>query len=145
MEKPEKLNLEIYSDDRGWLVPLTNILKEKLEKPVKRVYVVGNFGKGVIRGFHFHKQEIKIFYIARGSAKFVAINPEDPNDKHIFVTSDKNPELVIIPTGYANGWMSLEENTLLISISTSTFEESAKDDFRYDPYEWGDVWSTKAR
>ena len=39
----------------------------------------------------------------------------------------------------------LEENTLLISLSTSTFEESAKDDFRYDPYEWGDVWSTKAR
>ena len=145
MGVPECVDLEIYTDDRGFLVPLTNVLNDKIEKPVKRTYIVGNFGKGVIRGLHYHEQEIKIFYIARGSAKFVAINPENPEDKHIFVISDKNPQLVIIPPGYANGWMSLEENTLLVSLSTSTFEESVDDDKRYDPYEWGNVWTSKAR
>jgi len=145
MEKPVKINLEFHSDDRGYLVPLTNQLERHIEKPVKRVYVVGNFGKGVVRGFHFHKEEIKIFYITKGSAKFVAINPENPEDKHIFVTGDKCPQLVIIPPGYANGWMSLEDNTILVSLSTSTFEESAQDDMRYDPYKWGDFWTLKAR
>ncbi len=145
MEKPECFNLEIHSDDRGYLVPLTNELSEKIGKPVKRTYIVGNFGRGVVRGLHFHEKEIKIFYIAKGSAKFVAINPENPEDKHIFVTSDRNPQLVIIPPGYANGWMSLEDGTILVSLSTSTFEESVNDDKRYDPLKWGDFWTLKSR
>jgi len=146
IKKPECLDIEIYSDDRGYLVPVTNILKDKLNKDIKRVYIAGNFGKGIIRGFHYHKKEIKIFYIAHGSAKFVAINPENPEkDRFIFVTSDRHPNLIIIPPGYANGWMSLENNTILMSISTSTFEESVKDDIRYDPYKWGDVWAVKGR
>jgi len=146
MKKPKCLNLEHYNDDRGYLVPLTNVLKDELDKTIKRVYILGDFGKNIIRGFHYHKKEIKIFYIAHGSAKFVAINPEKPDeDRYIFATSNRYPNLVIIPPGYANGWMSLEDNTILVALSTSTYEESIKDDVRYNPYKWGDVWSVKGR
>lgn len=146
IKKPESLDIEIYSDDRGYLVPVTNILRDKLNKDIKRVYIVGNFGKGVIRGFHYHKREIKIFYIVHGSAKFIAINPENPEeDRYIFAISDRHPNLIIIPPGYANGWMSLEDDTILVGLSTSTFEESVEDDIRYDPYKWGDVWTVKGR
>jgi dTDP-4-dehydrorhamnose 3,5-epimerase-like enzyme len=145
MVTPECITLKVSSDDRGYFVPITNALPEEITKAIKRVYVVGNFGKGVIRGFHYHEKEIKVFFIAKGSSKFVAINKNNPEDKHIFVTSDRNPQLIIIPPGYANGWMSLEEDTILMCVSTSTFEESIKDDLRFDPYTWGDVWSVKGR
>ncbi len=145
MKKPEIIDIKTHIDDRGYFVPITNFLKEDLRKSIKRIYLVGNFGKGIIRGFHYHKKEIKIFYIARGAAKFVAINRENPEDKHVFVTSDKNSQLVIIPPGYANGWISLEEDTILIGISNATFEESVNDDLRFAPYTWGNVWEIKAR
>ncbi len=145
MEKPEFFDLKIPTDDRGYFIPLTNTLDEDIRNNIKRVYVVGNFSKGVIRGFHYHQKEIKIFYIVKGAAKFIAINKDNPEDRHVLVTSDKHPQLVIIPPGYANGWMSLEEGTILIGISTSTFEESMNDDIRFDPYHWGDVWSVKGR
>jgi dTDP-4-dehydrorhamnose 3,5-epimerase-like enzyme len=143
---PQAIKLEYYSDDRGYLVPISNNLEKIVGKKVKRTYVVGNYGKGVIRGFHFHKKEIKIFCIAQGAAKFIALNPSKPeNDRYIYTISSRCPQAVIIPPGYANGWVSLEDNTILVALSTSTFKESVKDDMRYDPYKWGDVWSVKAR
>ncbi|MBI2045168.1 dTDP-4-dehydrorhamnose 3,5-epimerase family protein [Candidatus Pacearchaeota archaeon] len=145
MKKPEVIDVKTHADDRGYFIPITNLLNEELRKRIKRIYVVGNFGRGVVRGFHYHKKEIKIFFIARGAAKFIAINKDNPEEKYIFVTSDKNSQLVIIPPGYANGWMSLEEGTILIGISNATLEESLKDDIRFDPYKWGDVWEIKSR
>jgi len=146
MAIPKIIKLEYYSDDRGYLVPLTNGLKKIIRKEIKRTYVLENYGKGIIRGFHFHKNEIKIFHVVHGAAKFIAINPKRPEkDRYIFTTSNHCPQLVIIPPGYANGWVSLEDNTIIVALSTSTFEESVNDDIRYDPYKWGDVWKVMAR
>jgi len=72
MLTPKVINLEYYSDDRGYLVPISNNLNEIIGAEIKRTYVVGNYGKGVIRGFHFHKKEIKLFHIVHGAAKFIA-------------------------------------------------------------------------
>jgi dTDP-4-dehydrorhamnose 3,5-epimerase len=48
--------------------------------------------------------------------------------------SDSN--FVYIPKGYANGSMSLEENSELLIFSTSSLEESLKDDIRYKADYW---------
>ena len=146
--KPECTALKVFSDDRGVFVPfLSNIPGDKKTPKVniKRTYYIYNYGKGIIRGFHFHKKELKYFSIVNGSAKFVAINPENDKERYSFVSSSRTPNLIVIPPGYANGWVSLEENTILICTSTSTFEESIKDDKRYDPYTWGDVWTVQGR
>jgi len=143
--KPYSQDLEIYDDDRGFLVPLTNQL---IPEDIRRVYVVGNFSKGIIRGFHYHFKEIKMFYIIKGAAKFLAINPDDPEEKYEFVVTERKPKVVVIPPGYANGWVSLADDTLLVSMSSRTIDEirSDNDDLRYDPFEWGkEIWEVKAR
>ena len=145
MEKPTCFDVETRVDDRGLFIPFSNSLSQDLMGKIKRVYAVENFEKGVIRGFHYHQKEIKIFYIVKGAAKFVAINKDNPEDKHVFVTSEKKSQVVVIPPGYANGWVSLEDGTILISLSSATFEESIQDDVRLDPYTWGDVWKVKSR
>lgn len=140
---------EVYpkGDDRGTFVPFLNSTDnlESAQIPVKRMYYVYNYGKNIIRGFHFHKKEWKYFIIVSGAAKFVAINPEDSKEVYTFVSSSRKPCLVVIPPGYANGWVSLEDSTVLVCASTSSFEESVADDQRMDPYTWGDVWSVKSR
>lgn len=136
--------LTVFTDDRGVFAPILQN-EDIIEGEVKRIYYVYNYGKGIVRGFHYHKKEWKYFTIVNGAAKFVAINPDNPTEQYTFVSSSRKPTLIIIPPGFANGWVSLEENTLLVCGSTSTIKESIADDKRFDPYQWGDVWSVKGR
>ncbi len=132
-------------------------LGDKLKKiaDIKRVYTVINQQAGIVRGFHYHEKEWKLFTILNGSAKFVALNPNVPdaesdplavyNSAKTFVSSTRVPKLIIVPPLWANGWISLEPNTILLCLSSSTTEESKADDKRFPPNKWGDVWSVKSR
>jgi len=57
--EPVLLKIQSISDDRGLLVPFTDDIDPEL---FQRSYVIENYGHGVIRGLHYHKEEIKIFY-----------------------------------------------------------------------------------
>jgi len=139
--KPEQINITCHTDDRGVLYQIYGSYKFP---ELKRIYVVGNFGKGTIRGFHKHEEEWKGYFVTNGSAKFVVAD-EDRN-LSTYVLSSKNPTVLIIPPRYDQGWISLEENTVLIGISNKSLEESLKDDIRTDPFTYGrEVWNVKAR
>ncbi len=147
--KPYLLDVQVFTDDRGCFIPFSNAISMDLTRadvPIpKRAYVVVNYGRGVIRGFHFHEREWKYFFVANGAAKFVAIDPNKPDDLHVFVASARRPGLAVIPPLYANGSVSLEDQTIIVCLSSSTFAESVADDKRFDPFTWGDVWSVKGR
>jgi len=138
-------NLQVSSDDRGLFVSFILDTQLKDGVVIKRVYYVFNPVKNIVRGFHFHKYEWKFFTILQGSAKFIAIDPKKPREKLEFVTSERSQKLITIPPGYANGWVSLEDNTLLLAASSSSLDQSIKDDRRFNTYKWGDIWSVKAR
>ena len=146
--KPESRSLDVFGDDRGVFAPVVSISKPKGDDHktvIKRVYYVYNYGKNIIRGFHYHRKEWKYFTIVSGSAKFVAVNPKNPDELYSFTSSARKPNLITIPPGYANGWVSLEDNTILLCASSATLDASLKDDKRYDPFTWGDVWTVKGR
>jgi len=146
--KPYAQEINCYSDDRGTFVSFfdnAHMICGDEKKPTKRVYYIYSYGRHVVRGFHFHQHEWKNFIIVNGSAQFVALDPENPGEVFTFVSSSRKPNLVVIPAGYANGWMSLEDETILICASSSTLEESINDDIRFDPNKWGDVWTVKKR
>lgn len=136
-----------FIDDRGFL---SQILPEGDESfQIARIYSTGNFSRGVIRGFHKHKREKKAFFISTGSAKFVAVDDrkDSPTFKEIntFILSTLSPSVLTVPTGVYTGWMSLEDGTVVIGISSEKFDKNNPDDERLDPYAYGDVWKVKDR
>ena len=145
--KPRTVEYPVFADDRGTFAPFINGLEELAPKAVsiKRLYYVCNDSKGIIRGFHYHKKEWKFFVIVSGSAKFVALNPDDPKELYTFVSSERKSNAIVVPPGYANGWASLEDNTILVCASNATTSESRADDKRFDPMKWGDVWKVSPR
>ena len=174
MNKPQVLDLPSYADDRGVLTPvwtgpkqLPGCLPTELDLGCagmisclpRRAYFIHNSRQEVIRGFHFHDYETKYFVVLRGMAKFVAVpaigdvqinggesvHTFDENNINTFVLTDKRSQILIIPPGYANGWMSLTDDCLLLALSSSTFEQSKNDDRRYAPDLFGDVWSVEPR
>jgi len=141
--KPEHVAISCHVDDRGFLYQIYGNYEDKFPS-VKRIYIVGNFSKGTIRGFHKHNEEWKGYFISNGSAKFVVV---DENKKmSTYTLSSKNPAVLIVPPKYFHGWISLEENTMLIGMSNKSLEESLEDDVRIDPFTYGkEVWDVKAR
>ncbi len=147
--EPTLLKIPSISDDRGYLVPITDDIDHDL---FRRCYVVGDYGTGVVRGLHYHKIEAKIFTIASGAAKFQTLKlPEDMADRNdkdeirdyawnnpdsvkTFIMSDRHHAVLYVPPFYANGWISLEDRTVLTSLSSLRFEEAKDDDLRISPY-----------
>ncbi len=139
--------VDSFIDDRGFL---SQILPEGDESfDIKRIYSTGNFSKGTIRGFHKHSREKKAFFVTSGVAKFVAVDDrkDSPTYKEIntFILSQLNPSVLVVPTGIYTGWMSLEDKTVIIGISSEVFDKNNPDDERLDPYSYGDVWKVKDR
>ena len=143
---PKLIKGGLAVDDRG----VVSFVNDFNFQNVKRFYAVENHKQGFIRAWHGHKNEGKYVLLAKGSALVCAVeidnweNPSKNLEVHRFVLSDKNPSVLFIPKGYANGFMSLSEDTKLIFFSTSTLEESLGDDFRFESRYW-DPWAIEER
>jgi len=156
LKEPTLITIQTISDDRGYLLPVTDHVGEEL---IKRNYIVEDYGRGIIRGLHYHKKEFKIFTIVSGAGKFITFklpeelanrnDPEEikqyaedhPESIKTFVLSSRYHGVLIIPPYYANGWISLEDHTILVSLSNLRYEEAKDDDIRIDPLIIGkDYW-----
>jgi dTDP-4-dehydrorhamnose 3,5-epimerase-like enzyme len=161
LKEPKLIDIQSISDDRGLHVPFTDFIDDDL---FHRCYFVENYGKGIIRGLHYHQLEMKIFTIVSGAAKFITLNvpPEivensdismisnylnkNPDAIKSFVISSRHHAVLAIPTCYANGWISLEDHTILVALSSLTFEFAKDDDIRIDPFIIGrEHWEVQAR
>ncbi len=161
IKEPVYLPIQSINDDRGLLIPFTDDIDHEL---FKRCYVVEDYGKGIIRGLHYHKEEIKVFTIVSGAAKFITIKlptdvAERNNDEEIQEYLKNNPEsikpwvmssrhhaVLVIPAFYANGWISLENHTILVALGSLRFDKAKYDDIRINPYIIGkDKWEVIGR
>lgn len=111
-------------------------------KNIRRFYTVHNYQKNFIRAWHGHFKEEKFIGCIKGTFQISAVkinNKNKPNKKNrifSYFLNQSNNDFVYIPKGFANGSMSLEDNSELLIFSTSKVEDSLKDDYRFDPKYW---------
>jgi len=133
-------------DDRGELAFVNDFRFEG----VKRFYMVSNHKTGFVRAWHAHRHEAKYATVVSGAAVFGAVNIDDwknpSRDLPVqrFVLSASRPQVIYVPSGYANGFMSLTPDLKILFYSTSTLEESQGDDVRFDARYW-DIWNIAER
>ncbi len=144
----EKIQGGLAVDDRGLLRFVNGFDISK----VKRFYQVENFSLDMVRAFHGHMKEGKYVYVTSGSILLCVVKMTDKVKPSIkepverIILSARNPQIVFIPAGHANGFKSLEENTNVIFFSTSTLDESKGDDYRFPFDYWGKgVWEIENR
>lgn len=144
MHKPMMLCGGVAVDDRGSVSYVNDLDGFK----IKRFYEVRNHSAGFIRAWHGHKKEAKLVKVIQGAALVMAM-PIDIFRKWEFlhdetsllelnisshitrvVLSEKHSHIYCIPPGYFNGFKTLTPDTIVQFFSTSTLEESAKDDIR---------------
>lgn len=145
-DKPYVFDGGLAVDDRG----KTAFVNEFNFEGVKRFYMVSNHKAGFVRAWHAHRREAKYVMAVSGAAIVGAVkiddweNPSRELPVQRYVVSSKKPQVFYVPPGYANGFMSLTSDLKLMFFSTSTLQESANDDIRYDARYW-DIWNVIER
>ena len=133
-------------DDRGQL----SFYNDLILSDYKRQYFVQNHTSGFIRAWHGHRYESKAVTVVTGAALVCAVRvsdwsrPDRGSPIHRHVLAATLPSALIIPAGYANGFMTLQPNTVIQFLSSATLEESAADDIRFDARLW-DPWNVVER
>ena len=146
MSEPRLIKGGLAVDDRGQV----SFVNDFDFEGVKRFYAVENHRCGLIRAWHAHKKESKYVMVVKGAALIGVVeiddwdNPSKDATVHRHVLSERSPSVVFVPAGYANGFMSLTEDTKILFFSTSSLEDSVGDDFRYDAHYW-DPWTVEDR
>jgi dTDP-4-dehydrorhamnose 3,5-epimerase-like enzyme len=133
-------------DDRGSL----SFVNDFDLGPVRRFYVVRNHERGFVRAWHAHKEERKFITALDGSVLLCCIQVDDwesPSpDLPImrYVLSAQKPSVLLIPAGYAHGFMTLTEGAALMVFSDASLDESLGDDIRFPARFW-DPWHVEER
>ncbi len=147
MDSPSIVAGGLAVDDRGSLL----FANDFDLSPYKRFYTVKNHRQGFVRAWHGHKFEQKAVLPVAGDFLVCAVkiddweNPSRDLKVERFVLSSSTPRMLIIPPGYANGFMNLSEGeNRLMFFSTSTLQESAADDIRFDARLWN-PWTVEER
>lgn len=144
-----------FCDDRGYLRFVNDF--DPVKCGVRRFYQVENHTQGFVRAFHGHLNEAKYVYVAKGSALVIATKieenaEEDYVERYLsrkftkFTLTAQIPKVLYVPAGYANGFKTLEQDTIVMFFSTSTLEDSKGDDYRFDWNNLGaDIWMENYR
>jgi dTDP-4-dehydrorhamnose 3,5-epimerase len=143
MNEPVFIGGGCHIDERG-VVSFCNNFKFP---DIKRFYILNNFQVGYVRAWHGRKKERKYIVLVHGSA-MVCCAPLEVFTKiegdrvHVyrFILSDKQPGVLYIPEGYANGFKALEPDTHIIHFSTMLLDDTKDDDVRFPADFLAGVW-----
>jgi dTDP-4-dehydrorhamnose 3,5-epimerase len=147
------IDLVVHEDDRGYLIEIAREAKDPEPHGVihkfGQVYLVGDPVRGAVRAFHKHNSLWDWFSISHGSAKFVLKDDREESPTYgemmTVIASSRKPRLIVVPPGVYHGWMSLEDDTQMISIASHTYNREEPDEVRISPDSFGDVWTIKGK
>lgn len=137
-----------FTDNRGSFQKLFNFdyfNENSLDTDFKEFYYSVS-GKNVIRGMHFQlspHEHTKLVYVSKGSILDVVVDLRKHSNTykqyyHIEL-NDMDAKYLYIPKGFAHGFLSLEDGTIVNYAQTSCYNNDADCGIAYSSFgfEWG--------
>lgn len=131
---------QVFEDERGFFM---ESYREDLlaEIGINERFVQDNHSKSqknVLRGMHFQwdKPLGKLIRVTNGSAKFVELdirrNSKTLGEHREYILSAENKYLLWVPFGFANSFLSLEDNTEVLYKCTAYWNPKAEAGILYN-------------
>ena len=129
--------LRVIPDERGRLFELLRHDEELFER-FGQVYCT-TVHCGVVKGWHYHKQQVDNFVCVSGMIKLVAYDGREGSSTYgvvnEFFIGTHQPMLVQIPAGIYHGFKGLSEpEAIVINIPTEPYHHDQPDEYRLDPH-----------
>jgi dTDP-4-dehydrorhamnose 3,5-epimerase len=136
--EPTLIETPFYKDDRGsFAKPFPLLADSNLEFAVREIFW-STSAKGVIRGMHFQVEPdaiTKIVWVSTGSVFDVLVDLREGNtfgDVSTFTLSASNGNSLVVPRGFAHGFQSLEESSVVSYAVDGPFSPTADRGVRWD-------------
>lgn len=137
--------LKVVCDERGRLMEIMR-RDDDLFVQFGQVYMTTNY-PGVIKAWHYHKNQIDNVACVKGMIKLVIFDSRDgsPTNGEIneFFIGDNNPMLVQIPNNVYHGWKCISETeSVVVNSPTELYDYQNPDEHRLPynaneiPYDW---------
>ena len=136
------IDLERFNDDRGYFARAwckNELLQHGLKAEVAQSNVGFSRRKGTLRGLHFQRAphaEAKIVRCTRGAIFDVItdLRPDSPSYKRWYAVelSEENGRMIYVPEGFAQGYMTLMDDTEINYHTSEFFSPEAAFGVRYD-------------
>jgi dTDP-4-dehydrorhamnose 3,5-epimerase len=140
----------VYKDDRGYF--MESYKQSEYEKATGTIFVQDNESlsqKGVIRGLHFQKPpfaQAKLIRVIAGSILDVVVDLRKDSKtfgkhfKHV-LTADNKKQL-FIPQGFAHGFLSLEDQTVILYKCSEYYHKESEDAILWNDETLNINWET---
>jgi dTDP-4-dehydrorhamnose 3,5-epimerase len=136
---------KILKDSRGWFVKSFDYSKFGFE--IKEENKSFSKKNGTLRGLHFQNKphsQAKLICCLKGSLLDIAVDLRKNSPtylKHIAVElSEKNQKQLFIPKGFAHGFVTLENNTIIEYKVDEYYNKKAERTIRYNDPELKIKW-----
>lgn len=141
----------IFTDNRGYFMESYN--QKQLDNVCGINFVQDNESlshKGVLRGLHFQRPpfaQAKLVRVIVGSILDIAVDLRKKSPtygKHFsHIISDKNKKQLFIPVGFAHGFLSLENNTIVNYKSSEFYNKDSEDSLLWNDKDLSIEWDEK--
>ena len=139
----------VFEDDRGHFYESYN--KERFEKNgIKDLFVQDNQSlsqKGVLRGLHFQNPpcaQAKLIRVIKGKVLDIAVDlrKESPTygEHYSIELSASNKKMFYIPTGFAHGFLTLEDDTIFSYKCSNFYNKESEDALLWNDATLGIDW-----
>lgn len=136
------IELEKREDERGFFARFfcsTEFANQQLPKSFVQINNSLSHHKGTLRGMHYQlapKAETKVVRCIQGSLYDVVIDlrPHSPTYKKSFgtVLSASNRSMMLVPEGFAHGFLTLEDNTEALYLVTEYYASNLERGIRWN-------------
>lgn len=137
--------LRVIPDDRGWLMEILRSDESDLFTKFGQVYVSATY-PGVVKAWHYHRQQTDNFVCLTGMVKLVLVDTRDGSSTNgainEFFLGTENRILVQVPALVYHGWKCISpELATVINIPNEPYRYDEPDEYRLDPhgtlpYDW---------
>ena len=143
---------KVFEDDRGYFFESYN--KEFFQKNgIKDEFLQDNQSlsqKGVLRGLHFQNPphaQAKLVRVITGSVLDVAVDIRKNSPtygKHVAeVLSEKNKTMMLVPEGFAHGFLVLEDNTIFSYKCSRVYNKESEEGILWNDEDIAINWTIK--
>lgn len=144
------VEIDKQEDARGYFARLwckQEFQQHGIDMQVAQVSISHNASLGTLRGMHFQwppSNEAKLVRCQRGRIHDVIVDlrPDSPTfTQHAaFELDDRKHDSLYIPSGFAHGFQTLEENTDIVYMMSDYYHPDLQDGVRYDDPVFDITW-----
>lgn len=140
--------LRLVPDERGWLMEILRADEHDLFTRFGQVYVSATY-PGVVKGWHYHKNQVDTFACVAGMVKLVLVDRREGSATegavNEFFVGTQNPLLVQVPKLVYHGWKCISlEPSLVVNVADVPYNRDEPDEYRIEPhgtlpYDWSRI------